>query len=446
MSISLFPSYPWLTKDLALLILDKGSDKDVRCICQANRAWRQFMQNTPALHCRVVRNLCVSAARAINLDAICVDDSFLELKLNLLLKIAKIDPESDLEAVKKEALEGWLGLSLLKIIRWEAIHHLADAKKTSLRYAGRFPYLLQEIIKVEAKTDLIEARAMVKLMGSSAVQAQSLALIAEADDQNYAAAIDKAETIEDAKQKFYAYQVIAKCDPRMDLTILKTLAARIEDQWSRYSAFIQIIKMEARRDLAAAKATVALIDQEGERGRAFVEIAKVEVLTDPASVLMTALQLPNNELLFMMVKVLAPYDLNGARTLVQQMDDEFDYKEHKCKALKQLVKYEVRHDRVAAIETAKTIEDDYIRIKAFIEIAKWDPQDFQFAKAEAEKLEFDCSEALLKIVKIEVLSDLNIAVATARRIEKDLCRLKAFVAIGKAAFRQLQTSNTTYRK
>ena len=287
---------------------------------------------------------------------------------------------------------------------------------------------------------------MVKLMGSSAVQAQSLALIAEADDQNYAAAIDKAETIEDAKQKFYAYQVIAKCDPRMDLTILKTLAARIEDQWSRYSAFIQIIKMEARRDLAAAKATVALIDQEGERGRAFVEIAKVEVLTDPASVLMTALQLPNNELLFMMVKVLAPYDLNGARTLVQQMDDEFDYKEHKCKALKQLVKYEVRCDRVAAIETAKTIKDDYIRIKAFIEIAKWDPQDLQFAKAEAEKLEFDCSEALLKIVKIEVLSDLNIAVATARRIEKDLCRLKAFVAIGKAAFRQLQTSNTTYRK
>jgi hypothetical protein len=152
---SLFPSYHWVTKDLALLILDKGSDEDVGRICQANRAWHQFVQQTPALHCRLVRSVCVSAARAFNLDEICLDDSFLEIKLNALFKIAKIDPESDLEAVKKEALEGCLGLSLLKIIRWEAMHNLAAAKKTSLRYAGRFPYLLREIVKVEAETDPI---------------------------------------------------------------------------------------------------------------------------------------------------------------------------------------------------------------------------------------------------------------------------------------------------
>jgi len=380
--------------------------------------------------------MCVFAARAINLKSIYPghDPVSSYLKKHLFFRIAKIDPESNIESIKEWARTRRCcdKLLLRKVIRWEAQFNLKAAKNTALQ--SRFPSLLTEIVKVEAQIDPINAWATVQQMlekrSNLVAIAQSLAIIAKAHDQDYGSAIYIAQLITDADEKFEAYAKIAKYNPLIDLSFLKNLAALLRDDWSRMLSFLQIIKIEARRDLAAAKKTLEQVDH----SKALVEIAKVEVLTDPAAVVRTAMQLPlDNKVLLKMVKILAPYDLNGTRAVIQRMEEGYN----KDRALKHLVK----HDPENPFETAKTIRDGYYRVKAYIEIAKRDPKlDIQFVKTEAERLEFRSFEALVKIVKVEAMMDLNAGLATAKKIQDDRCRLNAFIAIGKVALRNLKTA------
>ena len=455
-STPFFPACSQVGKDIARLILDNITDGDLARMSEVNKRWNHFIQEVPALNNRLIRNACLFAARAFNID----DNSCFEppdRKALAAFMLATVDPRHDFTEAKRAAKEDYHypSQAFQRIVRWEAYHDPVAAMGTALDHSN-IPELPLEIVNVLVKSDLVEAQALTEdlanLYQDPAVFARALIVIAKASDQNFTAAKAAAERIEDQVEKINVMLEIAEVDPQVDVSALKAQAISLPPWSRRYNAkgdiLIKIAKLEAKLNPDTAKKTVRVIHSDmGPSGDDYLQslallaIVEVEAMIDPTTAKDTAKCIIHHNArslaVVAIVKAEALLDVEAAEATAQKMF-------HNSKALVEIVRVMVRQSRAKALITANMIEDDYCRTLAHLEITKWDPDpDFTTVKAAAEKVVFSFGDnpkyctvynkALWKIIKEEVIHNTNSAKITSSKIQHDYYRFKALLEIAKVA-------------
>ncbi|MBA3602646.1 MAG: hypothetical protein H0W50_03180 [Parachlamydiaceae bacterium] len=444
--------------DVVKFMLKNLSVAKIARIMELNMSWHQLVRNDVIIQNNIFIATCLARAKNIALE---IKDR--KKKSDAFKKIIAVEVCHNLIEAKKTLQNTHDASNIVyasvKIAKKEPHFCLKRAKEALSFLSDQFfiKSLAQlEIVKVECQIDLERAKATAVhrpniLLNNFFCQIICLLEVAKVDPEHDLSQVKKiAQDIQNVECQSQSFYEIVKVEAFYDLANAKKFTQSIQDSKFKSLALLEIVKVEVLHDLNLARET-AHIEDPVSKTEAYIEIAKAdpEHEHDLTQAIFHTHEIPRalyNKIEFFLriASIDINHDMNMAKEEVKNLHDD-----NQKFGFLEIVKVEVQYDLANAVQTALEIKDLYIRVQAFIEIAKVDPKhDFSLAKRLAEninnssmlpyqsKISPNRCDILFQILKAEALNCLSQAKQTLKKIEDHHYRQLALREIIKAEAHQ----------